>query len=188
MDTATGGWCSVTPVTSLVERWERGEPSVNHARARATVYRALGIPRWADGIDLRATDRWFDGDTFLEREHGRLDRAIPRLLDGIRNGALVRFQAPTSSAGGNGQDGDAEDIESENPIQEWWKDLTVTKLVLDGFTDLGLSVLQTGVDAGGKWLVGNLLDAWGLKSIKDFLLPPSDTQVIIRSCKRSTRA
>src|SRR4029077_3160169 len=86
----SGNVVHVTPVTSLVERWERIEPGVNRARARATVYRALGIPRWADGIDLRATDRGFDGDPFLEREHGRLDRAIPRLLEGIRNGALVR--------------------------------------------------------------------------------------------------
>jgi hypothetical protein len=81
----------VTPVTTLVERWEHHEPGVNRARARATVHRALGIPRWADAVDLRATDRWFDGDSFLERTRGRLDRALPVLLREIRSGGSLRF-------------------------------------------------------------------------------------------------
>src|SRR5262249_38091548 len=61
----------------------------------------------------------------------------------------------------------------------WWKNLDVKKLITDGFTDLGLSVLKAGVEAGGKWLLGKLLDEWGLTSVKDFLLPKSDTQLIL---------
>jgi hypothetical protein len=82
----------VTPVTTLVERWEHDTPGINRARVRVTVNRALGIPRWADVIDILATDRWFDGDTFLERTRGRLGRALPKLLRQIRSGASLRFE------------------------------------------------------------------------------------------------
>src|SRR5262245_11020982 len=81
----------VTPVTTLVERWEHDKPGVNRARVRVTVNRALGIPRWANAIDLRVTDRWFDGDVFLERTRGRLGRTFPVLLRQIRSGASLRF-------------------------------------------------------------------------------------------------
>jgi hypothetical protein len=182
------GVVHVTPVTSLVERWERVEPGVNGARARVTVQRALGIPRWADAVDLRATDRWFDGDTFLERSHGRLDRTLATLLGEIRSGASARFQRADadvsagitnecpSSALCNDQGGGP--IQG-GPITEWWKSLDVKKLIADGFSDLGVSVLKAGVEAGGKWLIGKLLDEWGLTELKDFLLPKSDTQVIL---------
>jgi hypothetical protein len=161
----------VTPVTTLVERWRRDDPGVNRARARVSVYRALGIPRWADDIDLRVTDRWFDGDTFLARERGRLDRAIPELLDEIRNGAEVRFQGTPPEPSGAA-------LAAGNPIEEWWKNADVTKLVTSGFQDLGLSLAKQGLQAGGKWLLGKLLDEWGLKDLKDVLLPKSDTEVI----------
>jgi hypothetical protein len=217
----SGNVVHVTPVTSLVERWERIEPGVNRARARATVYRALGIPRWADGIDLRATNRWFDGDVFLERERGRLDRVFATLLGEIRGGASMRFQPAAAGLPGSADDATSTGFSNDcpstptdpgtsptgpdgpatsptgplrsprptrsgvtldtcnNPIADWWKNVDVKKLITDGFTDLGLSLLKQGVEAGGKWLLGKLLDEWGLKDVKDFLLPKSDTQVIL---------
>jgi hypothetical protein len=183
----------VNPVTTLVARWRREDPNVNRARARVTVYRALGIPRWADGIDLRATDRWFDGDTFLERSRGRLDRALSDMLDEIRSGAPVHVRGVASSTADDDEYGHAGDVRGDDcpgaegacaadeaaGLEEWWKDLDVSQLLIDGFADLGLSVLKQGVEAGGKWLVGKLLDEWGLKDVKNFLLPKSDTEVIL---------
>ena len=73
----------VTPVTSLVERWERGEPSVDRT---AEVHAALGIPDWADEFDLHATDEWFDGDAFLAYTDGDLARALPQMVAEIERG------------------------------------------------------------------------------------------------------
>ena len=164
----------VTPVTALIERWQRADPTVNRAHVKASVHRALGIPRWADDIDLRATDRWFDGDTFLVRAHGRLDRAIPDLLDDIRRGERARFREPSERP--------AADVEGDDQpagFDEWWEEQDLQKLLLGGFQDLGLSLARSGAEAGGKWLIGKLLDEWGLKDVKDFLLPRDSTEVML---------
>lgn len=177
-----GNVVSVDPVTTLVDSWQRVHPRVSTRRARRTVDRALGLPAWADDIDLRATDRWFDGDAFLRASSrgthavAQINRETGGLLMSIRRGGRTRhFYArhpraaqaspPVNDAGGT--------------IAQWWKDLDIQKLVTDGMSDLGLSVVKWGAQEGGKWLLGHLLDAWGLKSVKDFLLPKSDTQVII---------
>jgi hypothetical protein len=165
----------VTPVTSLIERWQHDEPGVNRARARATVYRALGIPRWADDLDLQATDRWFDGDTFLEGERRNLSRSIPQVLSEIRRGESVRFRPPPEETRPEG-------IGSPPPPPPpWWKNYAqdARQFIKDGFAELGTSLLASGLEAGGKWLLGNLLDQWGLKEVKDFLLPKGDTEIII---------
>jgi len=164
----------VTPVTSLIELWQRDEPGVNRARARVTVYRALGIPRWADDLDLDATDRWFDGDTFLEGERRNFSRSIPELLSEIRRGESMRFRpAPEET--------EPQVIALADPPQPWWKNLgqDFRQFLRDGFYELGQSAFQQGVEAGGRWLLGNLLDLWGLKEVKDFLLPKGDTEIIL---------
>ena len=73
-----------------------------------------------------------------------------------------------------------------NDVGEWWKDLDVTKMVKDGLKDFGLSILTSGLESGGKWVLGRLLDAWGLKDVKDFLLPKSDTEKLLEMVKELT--
>jgi hypothetical protein len=82
----------VNPVTTLVELWRRVNPRVGHRRATRAVSRALGIPSWVDHVDLRASDRWLDGDRFLRhvRVHATLDRATGDLLFDIRRGERTR--------------------------------------------------------------------------------------------------
>ena len=59
-------------------------------------------------------------------------------------------------------------------------------MVKDGLKDFGLSILTGGLESGGKWVLGRLLDDWGLKDVKDFLLPKSDTQKIIEMIQELT--
>ena len=98
----------VNPVTTLVELWRRVNPRVSHRRATRAVARALGIPRWADNVDLRASDRWLDGERFLGhvRVHATLDRATGDLLFDIRRGRrTTRFRARPRAGGGPGRAG-----------------------------------------------------------------------------------
>ena len=138
----------LTPVTSLIERWQHDEPGTNAARARATVYRALGIPRWADEFDLEATDRWFDGDTFLERERRNFARAVPRLLGKIRRGVSMRYRPPSSSAAGSAEEVETDAIASadgkagDGRGEKWWENKELREFVKTGFQELGLSILQ----------------------------------------------
>jgi hypothetical protein len=90
----------VNPVTTLVELWRRVNPRVGHRRATRAVSRALGIPSWVDHVDLRASDRWLDGDRFLRhvRVHATLDRATGDILFDIRRGERTRrFRARRAS-------------------------------------------------------------------------------------------
>ena len=64
-------------------------------------------------------------------------------------------------------------------LTAWWKETDVTKLVKDGLKDFGLSLVSEGIQVGGKWVLGRLLDYWGLKDVKEFLLPKPDTEKII---------
>ena len=152
----------VTPVTSLVEQWEGGERSMDRT---AEVHAALGIPEWADEFDLYATDKWFDGDTFLDYADGKLDETLAQLLSDIERGESDHFTAQA------------------NPPQppqegEWWR-VDVPGLIKGGFQDLGYSIFASGLEQGGRYLVGRLLDQWGLKSLSDFVNGPPDTQIII---------
>jgi hypothetical protein len=181
----SGNVVNVNPVTTLVELWRRVDPRVSTSRARRTVDRALRIPAWADDIDLQATDRWFDGDAFLSASsrgrHGvaRISREISDLLVSIRQGGHARRFSARHPMATQASPPKPPVNDSGGPIAQWWKDLDIQKLVTDGMSDLGLSVLKWGASEGGKWLLGHLLDAWGLREVKDFLLPKSDTQVII---------
>ena len=56
------------------------------------------------------------------------------------------------------------------------------KLVRGGFKDFGLSILK----AGGQWVLGRLLEAWGLKEAVDDLLKP-DTEKIIEMIQDLTK-
>jgi hypothetical protein len=162
------GVVQVTPVTSLVERWGRGEPSVDHT---AEVHAALGIPDWADEFDLNATDQWFDGDAFLAYTDGDLARALSQMVAEIERGESEIFP------------GESEQQLGADPAppgeEEWWKLSDVKDLLKGGFKDLGYSVFLGGLETGGRFLLGRLLDYWGLKPISDFLNGKPDTQIII---------
>ncbi len=155
----------VTAVTSLVERWERGEPSVDRT---AEVHAALGIPDWADEFDLHATDEWFDGDAFLAYTDGDLAGALPQMVAEIERGASEIF--PGESDHGLG---------AEPPDKSKWWQVDVPGLIKGGFQELGYSLFASGVETGGRYLVGRLLDYWGLKSLADLINGKPDTQVII---------
>ena len=72
-------------------------------------------------------------------------------------------------------------------LREWWNQTDVTKLVQDGFKDFGLSLASEGLHVGGKWVLGRLLDYWGLKDVKEFLLPKPDTEKIIEMIQELTK-
>ena len=97
------------------------------------------------------------------------------------NAALLRSDRARSF---RGHDAKAADINED--LAKWWKDLDVTKMVKDGLKDFGLSILTSGLESAGKWVLGRLLDDWGLKDVKDFLLPKSDTQKIIEMLQELT--
>ena len=139
----------VNPVTTLVELWRRINPRVSHRRATRAVERALGIPSWVDNVDLRASDRWLDGERFLRhvRVHATLDRATGDLLFDIRRGRrTTRFRARRGRAGAPVAQGAA------GP----------SGLVATVFTRLATGALEgVGNKAGGEAL-GWLLSAFGL--------------------------
>ena len=62
----------------------------------------------------------------------------------------------------------------------------MTKMVKDGLKDFGLSILTSAAASGGKWVLGRLLDEWGLKDVKDFLLPKSDTEKLLEMVQELT--
>jgi hypothetical protein len=161
-----GTVAQVTPVTSLVERWGRGAPTVDRT---AEVHAALGIPQWADEFDLHATDEWFDGDAFLAYTDGNLARAVPQMVTDIERGESEIF--PGESDRGLGAEPPKDD--------EWWKLEDIPGLIKGGFKDLGYSLFLGGLDVGGRYLAGRLLDYWGLKSLADLINGKPDTQIII---------
>ena len=54
----------------------------------------------------------------------------------------------------------------------------MTKMVKDGLKDFGLSILTSALESGGKWVLGRLLDEWGLKDLKDFCCTSDTTKII----------
>lgn len=157
------GVVQVTPVTSLVERWSRAEPSVDRT---ADVHAALGIPAWADAYDLHATDQWFDGDAFLAYSDGDLARVLPRMVADIARGESEIFPAESGAA-------------PSPPGDDWWGLDDVKQLIKGGFNELATSLIAGNVEHGGRYLFGRVLDWWGLKSLSDFINGKPDTQVII---------
>ncbi|HSS62525.1 MAG TPA: hypothetical protein VLK30_13805, partial [Candidatus Limnocylindrales bacterium] len=121
---------------------------------------------------LRAASRGTHAVAQIKRETGDL-------LMSIRRGGRSRHFYARHPRAAESTDPAAPVNDTGGPIAQWWKDLDIQKLVTSGMSDLGLSVLKWGAEEGGKWLLGHLLDAWGLRAVKDFLLPKSDTQVII---------
>ncbi len=146
----------VNPVTTLVELWRRVNPRVSHRRATRAVERALGIPSWANNVDLRASDRWLDGERFLRhvRVHATLDRATGDLLFDIRRGRrTTRFRARRGRAGA--------------PVARAAQ--IPTGLIATVFSRLAAGALEgVGSKAGGAAL-GWLLSAFGLGDSNDLL-------------------
>ena len=146
----------VNPVTTLVELWRRINPRVSQRHATRAVARALGIPRWANNVDLRASDRWLDGERFLRnvRVHATLDRATGDLLFDIRHGRkTTRFRARRGRAAAPGARA------AQIP----------TGLIATVFTRLAAGALEgVGSKAGGAAL-GWLLSAFGLSDSNDLL-------------------
>jgi hypothetical protein len=153
---AEGRVVHVNPVTTLVELWRRVNPRVSHRRATRAVARALGIPSWANNVDLRASDRWLDGERFLGhvRVHATLDRATGDLLFDIRHGRrTTRFRARRGRA--------ADPVARAAQIP--------TGLIATVFTRLAAGALEgVGSKAGGAAL-GWLLSAFGLGDSNDLL-------------------
>ena len=167
----------VTPVSTLTYDLLHEHPGMSRGRATRVVQSLLGIPSNFDDIDLAADDMPFDGDTYLAAvfRAGSIDRANQDLLRTAQRHRRHTFRAHNASAA------------DEGDLEQWWNDLDVNKMVRDGLKDLGLSILAKGAEAGGKWVLGRLLDEWGLKDVKDFLLPKSDTQKIIEMIQELTR-
>lgn len=161
-----------TPVSTLTYRVKQARPGLSTAAATRRVKRLLGIPRHFDDIDLSSDDTPFDGDRYTRaavRAGGvaRLNKSL------IRNGRTRRFPAANTSAAS----------QSSDPLldlaDQFWRDNDVDNVIKDGLTSFGASIALDLAGAGGRWVLGRLLDEWGLKDAKDFLLPKPDTQKII---------
>ena len=153
----------LNPVTTLVDALQQVNPRLSRARAQMLVDRALGIPKWVDGIDLSVDDKWMDGRIFLRdiRAHLTLDRATGALVLKIRHGKHVTtFHAPPSGHRGATA---AED--------EWWKDIDISKLVKGGLSSLGQGIFQAIGGGGASWAFSQFLNAVGLGKLADALFP-----------------
>ena len=153
----------LNPVTTLVDALQQVNPRLSRARAQMLVDRALGIPKWVDGIDLSVDDKWMDGRIFLRdiRAHLTLDRATGALVLKIRHGKHVTtFHAPPSGHRGAAA---AED--------EWWKDIDISKLVKGGLSSLGQGIFQAIGGGGASWAFSQFLNAVGLGKLADALFP-----------------
>ena len=154
----------VNPVTTLIEAWRRVDPHVSIAHAQRVIYHALGIPRWADAIDLSVNDQWVDGRIFLRdvRAHGTIDRTTGALIVRIRRGKhVVTFRAPPSHSA------------RAASLSDWWANTDVNQLVKDGLTSLGLGVAQgIGVNVL-DWALSKFLEAVGLPDYEKFISPIS---------------
>jgi hypothetical protein len=174
----SGGVMSVlvTPVSTLTYAARREHPSLNPGGAKRVVDRLLGIPRVFNDIDLDADDGPFDGDTYLAavQRAGSVAKLNQSLLRTAQGHGRHTFRAQHARA--------SQVID----VDAWWKDLDVTKMVTDGLKDFGLSILTNAAASGGKWVLGRLLDEWGLKDVKDFLLPKSDTEKLLEMVQELT--
>ena len=174
----SGGVMSVlvTPVSTLTYAARREHPSLNPGGAKRVVDRLLGIPRVFNDIDLDADDGPFDGDTYLAavQRAGSVAKLNQSLLRTAQGHGRHTFRAQHARA--------SQVID----VDGWWKDLDVTKMVTDGLKDFGLSILTNAAASGGKWVLGRLLDEWGLKDVKDFLLPKSDTEKLLEMVQELT--
>ena len=118
----------------------------------------------------------FDGDRFLAavRRAGGVSR-LTRLL--LADGTPRSFRELRT--------GRTAGAEPESAIAEWWKELDITSAVTSGLKDFGASfVWDNVIKAGGKWVLGRFLDAYGLSAVKDFLFPQSDTARLIEMVDR----
>jgi hypothetical protein len=164
----------VNPVTTLVELWRRVNPRVSQRRATRAVARALGIPSWANNVDLRASDRWLDGERFLGhvRVHATLDRATGDLLFDIRRGRRTsRFRARRGMAAAAAQSlgrltGEPTLMKSHGrPVAR----AAQAGLIATVFTELGKGVLSGIASQAGGSALGWVLSAFGLQDSNELL-------------------
>ena len=167
---------SVTPISTLVHRFMQSRPGMGPRRALRLVQRRLQIPLHYDQFDLQSDDSVFDGDRYLAavRRAGGVSR-LTRLLLADRTPRSFR-ELPTGRNARAAQDGG---------IAEWWKELDIASAVTSGLKDFGASfVWDNVIKAGGRWVLGRFLDAYGLSAVKDFLFPQSDTARLIEMVDR----
>ena len=159
----------VTPVSTLTYAARRQHPGLTRGGAKRVVDRLLGIPAVFSDIDLNADDGPFDGDRYLAAAEraGSVAKLNRSLLGTAQGHGRRTFRAPHARASDAAVDVDA-----------WWKDLDVTKMVKDGLKDFGFSILTSALESGGKWVLGRLLDDWGLKDLKDFCCTSDTTKII----------
>ncbi len=150
----------LNPVTTLIDAWQQVDPRISEARAQRVIDRALGIPQWADAIDLSVNDQWLDGRIFLRdvSAHGTLDRATGDLVVEIRSGKhVVSFRAPHAAHAAG--------------VADWWTNTDISQLVKDGLSSLGVGVAQGLGVSGANWVLAQFLQAVGLGKFADFLFP-----------------
>jgi len=159
---------AVTPVSTLVHQFRMAHPKMSDPRAARRVKRRLKIPFYYDTFDLQADDNAFDGDRYL---------AATRRQGGV---ATLNRELVSDAERRSFRDLDA-DQERQAPagVSEWWKDLDVKGAALGGLKDFGTSFVWNQVVNGGTWMIGRFLDEYGLREVKDFLFPKSDTQRIL---------
>ena len=153
-------------------------PGVGQRRALRLVQRRLRIPSHYDQFDLQSDDSVFDGDRYLAavRRAGGVSRLTRMLLADSTPRSFRQLHS-----------GRAAGAPSEGGIAEWWKELDITGAVTSGLKDFGASfVWDNVVKAGGKWVLGRFLDAYGLSAVRDFLFPQSDTARLIEMVERLT--
>ncbi|HEX6116130.1 MAG TPA: hypothetical protein VFY99_03450 [Solirubrobacterales bacterium] len=102
-DVADGDVVDVNPVTTLVDAWKDAGPDRNAARGRDVIERLLGIDRILDDADLLATDRWFDGDEFVDwaADRGSIGDAVDDLVRRVEGPGDERrpFRPPDGDGG-----------------------------------------------------------------------------------------
>jgi len=182
-----GAVVHVNPVTTLVELWRRVNPRVGHRRATRAVARALGIPSWVDHVDLRASDRWLDGDRFLRhvRVHATLDRATGDLLFDIRRGERTRrFRArrPRAAAARSlGRLTGEPSALQGGPVAR----AAQADLIASVFARLAAGVLSGVASKAGGAALGWVLSAFGLGDGND--LQRQDMEEIKKTLDELTR-
>jgi hypothetical protein len=162
----------VTPISTLVQAL----PGMSERRAFRRVQRRLDIPRYYDEFDLQSDDRVFDGDRYLAavRRAGGVGRLTRELL--------ADRTPPSFHERGAGRKAGAAQA---GAAAEWWKSVDVTSAAISALKDFGASFFWEKVVGGGsKWVLGRFLDAYGLREVKDFLFPKSDTEKLLEMVQR----
>jgi hypothetical protein len=165
----------VTPISTLVQA---EPPGMSERRAFRRVQRRLDIPPYYDEFDLQSDDRVFDGDRYLAA--ARRAGGVPKLTREL----LSDKTPPSFHERGAGRKAGAAQA---GGAAAWWKSVDITSAAISGLKDFGASFVWENVVGGGsRWVLGRFLDAYGLRDVKDFLFPKSDTEKLLEMVSQLT--